>query len=306
MPRTAIDKRWRLRAAPAAITLLSLALVAASAFSASETTQRASATDPHAIPIGDGRVSTAGAERGWIYACTLGMGGGAFADGPWINGDGTYDLTEKAIVDGAVAWPQASFSAQRQGSTRTLSGNGLPAGATTGVYPIAASDDAYSYDRNPNSIRSQSVSYSVPSKPKKASSPSCLPFGAIGVARNGVPIFNGLDAANRDAVAHELQDACQGHPQQQGLYHYHAIPDCLTTGDKAGEHSKRVGWALDGFPIYGPQGVDGDELSVDDLDACHGHTHKIRIDGKRKRTYHYHATLEYPYTLGCFRGTPAT
>jgi len=22
--------------------------------------------------------------------------------------------------------------------------------------------------------------------------------------------------------------------------------------------------------------------------------------------YHYHATYEYPYTLGCFRGTPIT
>jgi hypothetical protein len=28
------------------------------------------------------------------------------------------------------------------------------------------------------------------------------------------------------------------------------------------------------------------------------------VNGKRVRTYDYHATLEYPYTLGCFRGTP--
>ena len=42
------------------------------------------------------------------------------------------------------------------------------------------------------------------------------------------------------------------------------------------------------------------------LDACHGHTHTVKIDGKRVRLYHYHATMEYPYTLGCFRGTPAS
>jgi hypothetical protein len=45
-------------------------------------------------------------------------------------------------------------------------------------------------------------------------------------------------------------------------------------------------------------------LSNADLDACHGHTGWIVRSGKRVRTYHYHATLEYPYTLGCYHGTP--
>jgi hypothetical protein len=27
-------------------------------------------------------------------------------------------------------------------------------------------------------------------------------------------------------------------------------------------------------------------------------------NGKLTRIYHYIATLEYPYTVGCFRGTP--
>ena len=40
-----------------------------------------------------------------------------------------------------------------------------------------------------------------------------------------------------------------------------------------------------------------------DLDACHGHTHAILWDGASKEMYHYHATWDFPYTIGCLRGT---
>jgi hypothetical protein len=40
-----------------------------------------------------------------------------------------------------------------------------------------------------------------------------------------------------------------------------------------------------------------------DLDVCHGTTSKIKLDGKLQRSYHYVATREFPYTIGCFRGT---
>jgi hypothetical protein len=44
-------------------------------------------------------------------------------------------------------------------------------------------------------------------------------------------------------------------------------------------------------------------LSSSDLDACHGHTHMIPWDGKMVMMYHYHATWDFPYTLGCFHGS---
>ena len=162
------------------------------------------------------------------------------------------------------------------------------------------SDDAYAYDRNPNTISAQSLNYSFPAQPEKGA-PKCM-GGQVGVAKNGVPIFNGLDAGNRDAAAWEVQDECDGHPQQSGQYHYHSIPACMNEGESKSEHSKLVGWALDGFPIYGPRGEDGEELTNNDLDVCHGHTHKVKLDGEKVRTYHYHGTAEYPYTVGCFRG----
>jgi hypothetical protein len=253
------------------------------------------------LPVGDGQVSTTGPARDYIYLCNQGgTGGGASSQGPWFNGDGTWDATEKTYVDGSVSWATATFSSEVSGDTRLLSGNGLPADHPTGTFPVSSTDDAYQYDRNPNTIRTQSLSWSLPTEPDKGS-PRCI-GGQVGVAKNGVPIYNGLDAGNRDAAAWEVQDRCGGHPQASGQYHYHSIPACINEGESKKKHSKLVGWALDGFPIYGPRDDDGDELSNNDLDVCHGHTHKVKVDGEMVRTYHYHGTAEYPYTVGCLRG----
>ena len=273
-----------------------------------------SPTNPSFLPIGDGKVTTAGPRRDYVYACRTGFipaggphpGGGAQVEGPWIRGDGSFDLTAKATVDGHVRWPDAKLRGTRTKRRRVLSGNGLPKGATTGNFPISAGDDAYTYDHNPNSIRAQSVRYSLPRHAKKAAKPACLSGGPIGIATNGVAIFDALDAEDRDAVAHETQDSCGGHPQRLGIYHYHAIPACLTKGESKHRASGLVGYALDGFPIYGPRGSGGKLLTNDDLDACHGQTSKVFSEGRWRRIYHYNATLEYPYTLGCYRGTPQT
>jgi hypothetical protein len=185
-----------------------------------------------------------------------------------------------------------------------LSGNGLPTNHTTGTYPVSPSDDVYQYDRNPNSIRAQSSDYGLPARPTKASSAQCIRGGAVGVLDSGVALFHAVDATGRDAAANEVQDSCDGHPQMAGVYHYHALPRCLKTGSKKA-HSRRIGWALDGFPIYGPRGEGGEYMRNSSLDACHGHTHAVKVDGRRQRLYHYHATMEFPYTVGCFRGEQA-
>lgn len=37
---------------------------------------------------------------------------------------------------------------------------------------------------------------------------------------NAAVIFNAFDAQGRDATAYEIQDRCNGHPQQSGSYSY--------------------------------------------------------------------------------------
>ena len=250
------------------------------------------------LPVGDGRYSTSPA-RGYVYTCrTTFEGGGAGAQGPWFNDDGTWDMTKKSTVDGSVSWPH-ELAVTLSGDSRVFGGNNLP-DHPTGRFPIEQSDDAYQYDRNPNSIADQNVSFTLDADPVPSDDPECV-GGSVGYMLSGGYLFNGFDAGGRDAVAWEVQDACNGHPQNTGVYHYHSLSRCAE-GSSVGGHSAVLGYAFDGFGIYGHFGVDGETLTNDDLDVCHGHTHSVEWDGVAQSLYHYHATYEFPYSVGCFRG----
>lgn len=286
------------------ITLAAVALVQTACGGDDASAAKVRDLDVTELKVANDNVRTTGAKRGYVYLCNRPNGrGGASREGPWIDGS-TWDYTEKLLVDGAVDWTEATYRQRVSGSTRTLTGNGLPTSHTTGTYPVSPSDDVYRYDRNPNTIRSQTVAYELPAKPRKASSAQCVSGGAVAVLDTGVAVFHAVDATGRDAAANEVQDSCDGHPQMSGLYHYHALPRCLKTGS-SGAHSKRIGWALDGFPVHGPRGEGGEYMRNSRLDACHGHTHTVKVDGRRQSLYHYHATMEFPYTVGCFRGEQA-
>jgi hypothetical protein len=68
--------------------------------------------------------------------------------------------------------------------------------------------------------------------------------------------------------------------------------------------TRLVGYALDGYGVYVVKSANGTLPTNTELDRCHGTTSVVQWDGKRRRIYHYVATLEYPYTVGCFHGTP--
>ncbi len=257
--------------------------------------------DPHAIPLGDGKVSAA-PQSGYVYSCrTAFRGGGAKHTGSWIQG-ATWDETRKITVQGAVSWLDARFNVRAAGSRRVVAGNALPTSGATGTFPVRRSDPAFQIDHNPNAIRPQDVSIELPLEPQAAALPACVPMGPIGITLQGVLLFNALDDAGRDAVAHEVQDRCNGHPEHQGRYHYHGPSPCVP-GIK--ETNTVIGFAFDGFPITGLIGADGREYTNSDLDECHGRVDIVQLDGKPVRTYHYAMTREYPYTVGCFRGAPA-
>jgi len=264
--------------------------------------QTASPTDLTRLPIGDGKVVTS-AQIGYVDSCqTTFGGGGATSTGAWYNASsGTFNLTIKPAVQGSVAWPAHSFSVTIAGATRQLVSNDLP-NHTSGTYPIATTDPAHQYDGNPNSILSQSIQFNVPANPVVAAGATCLSLGPIGVMLTGSVFYNALDAGGRDAVAHEILDACSGHPDQSGSYHYHAFTPCFT--DSGTGHSALVGYARDGFGIFGLRDVDGTLMTDAKLDACHGHSHSITWDGVTQTMYRYHMTYEYPYTLGCYKGAP--
>ncbi|EEY53173.1 uncharacterized protein PITG_06804 [Phytophthora infestans T30-4] len=167
-----------------------------------------------------------------------------------------------------------------------------------------------SYGSFPNaynrfSVYKQDYVFQFPRHPAIAGATTSLPRDTpIGVMVNGVPFFAAYSDVYGGAVvdtsnpAYSLLDKCNGLVDSGGDYRYYASPDCLLheLGDKAGQPSPLIGFAFDGFPLYGPYGENGQTPS--DLDACNG---RVGDDG----TYRYHVTLTAPYLLGCFRGTPA-
>ena len=204
--------------------------------------------DLTSLPLGDGKSTTSGPSRDHLYLCRLQQGGsGAQVDGPWIHGS-TYDLTAKSTVDGSVDWPGARFRAKIKKKVLRITGNGLPK-HTTGVFPVSPSDDAYKVDRNPNSIRSYTLAEKLTAKPKKAKRITCA-GGEVGIMRSGVKLFNAVDAGGKDAVAHEVQDNCSGHPQMQGVYHYHGLPACISTSTPQAVAGDRLGTRR--LPDHGP------------------------------------------------------
>jgi hypothetical protein len=261
------------------------------------------APDTSKLPLGDGLYRTS-PEVAHVFSCqTQFNGGGAFRDGPWIDNDSkTWDLSAKIAVRGNVK-RNVKHSLRRSRGKERISGDGLP--SRSGVFPVASSDPAYQYDRNPNSIRAYTLRVKLPANPKPASAPTCV-GGTIGVAVNGIPIYSAFDAGGRDAAAHEVQDRCTGHPQMSGQYHYHSLSHCWKDRGPAGGPSSLFGYALDGFGIYGPRDQKGRTLGTADLDACHGTTSRVKWHGKYRRIYHYVATSDFPYLVSCYRGTPIT
>ena len=169
-----------------------------------------------------------------------------------------------------------------------VASDGIPT-HKTGTFPNA---------KNPNTIQKQNYRFVIPREPHKAAKITPLPMGPIGVAVNGIPFYNPYNAEGRNAVEGmfaETFDSCCGHPDPQGRYHYHKYPVCVKSPfkDAPGEHSPLIGYAFDGYAIYGPNDDGG--APPKNLDECNGHTDDVR-------GYHYHVTTKFPYILGGYRG----
>ncbi len=253
------------------------------------------------LPVGDNKYTTDAAKQGFVFLCHTGgpNAGGAQTRGPWFSADGTtYDINKKIAVQGNVTWP-GNITMNVANGTRTITTNDLPKDHPTGVFPVASDDPAFSVDRNPNTIKAQSVTYTLAASPSIDSTPHCV-GGQVGVMLTGVELFDAFDAGLRDAGAWEVQDGCQGHPEITGSYHYHSLSSCNTD---TSVHTV-IGFALDGFPITGPKVGDHNVLTTADLDECHGIISTISLDGQDVTTYHYVMTQDFPYSASCFRAQP--
>jgi hypothetical protein len=128
---------------------------------------------------------------------------------------------------------------------------------------------------SPHTIAAKEQSYVFPRNPVYPSTTHAnAPTGTIGVLINGVLIYSpgdgksykvstGKNETSGDGLwnalawtAHggEFDDNGGAHPAPGGVYHVHCNPYGLYDSTNKTSHSPIIGFAFDGYPIYGPYG----------------------------------------------------
>ena len=243
--------------------------------------------------------------------------------------DAMLDVSDAAGPGAGYGMP--SLAAGCSDEHFVMEGNGLP------TYEFV--------QMTPNPLDEQDYHFELPADPVLADAPEDIPLlGVVGIAVNGLVFYGPNEAAQPadsawgDPVYNGITDGCTGHTANE--YHFHALAERCLTQDAVADPtpwtrdapdgsaaSPIIGFAWDGFPIYGKWGcLDADcsevaemtsgyvqvgdptrdawdayafEASDDPtvLDECNG---RVQPDG----SYGYHATDGFPYIVGCFAGEP--
>ncbi len=243
---------------------------------------------------------------------------------------------------GAIQIPVSTVSIATQGDWRIIRANGIP-DHVTGQFPNRG---------NPNTISSQNYNFTIAAKPQPAARPTSAGMTLFGVALNGVVFdpgaaewWNGDRSWQYEPLSGFINlglDQNNAHVQPTGAYHYHGLPSALLqklTGGK--QQMTFVGWAADGFPMYGPFAPTDAKLATSplktmksswrvkpgnrmggpggkhdgtfvadyeyvagrgDLDECNG---RMGVTPEFPNgTYYYVLTGEFPFIPRYFKGTP--
>ena len=145
----------------------------------------------------------------------------------------------------------------------------------------------------------------IPIIPTEATNKEETELGAVGMALNGVPIYNDYEGGGLlQENAWGTFDASGAHPGPNEDYHYHCEGTYLTV-----DNNNLIGFLRDGFPVYGRK--DMDDSYPSDLDVNGGHT-SVTADFSEE-IYHYHVSNEmystsglYVIKSGAYHGTKGT
>ena len=219
--------------------------------------------------------------------------------GIWVwDGDkpGLYALNDD-FWD-LMASQDYSFADADGNITITDPGKGAASSSTTANSCLeATADDSYH------------LQVLIPTSPEMLDTPTDLStISQVGLALDGVTIFGDAPSvADRGGLP--ALDACGGHIDPSGYYHWHFGAESIQSNlDTAGADvtcsvdqnaEALVGFAYDGYGIYGPE---EDRAIPDDLDECSGHVAETAEFGT---TYHYHLTYDSPNLPTCRVGATA-
>jgi hypothetical protein len=243
-----------------------------------------------------------------------------------LTGLGVGNRNFSSTADAARAAEQASKNARNEAPGREqhlLTEEELQAAADAALFPVPISVDPNALPAVVGFALNGVPFYSPFATTRNAQVDGWTPFSTAGTMD---VVAAGAGKSTRDYVVHDL---CGGRPDDTGSYHYHSSPLCgggpvppsagqtfktsenpaatpmswlgpaegaaQTAADRAAKrHSPKIGYAMDGYAIYGPLG-DGGEAPAD-LDQCNGREHPTL-------GYVYHVTPgKFPYVVGCFHG----
>ncbi|WP_420410874.1 YHYH protein [Roseibium sp.] len=240
--------------------------------------------------------------------------------------------------------PEAEASADItvDGNKRRIRANG---------YPIK-SPGSFPNRNNPHRISKKNYNLKVPLAPRKNGRATNAQGSVFGIALNGVVMDPGTaeywqnnrrSGWNYEAMGGACKlglDKYNAHVQPDGTYHYHGIPTGVLASEGGRSVPALIGYAADGFPIYGPYGYSNPQKKsgikklkssyrikngtrpsgpggryngkftqdwayvrgAGDLDQCNG---RFAVTPEYpKGTYHYVLTDQFPYIPRCWMGSP--
>ena len=224
------------------------------------------------------------------WVCTNG-------NGPWVkdfNEDyyGSNRANNNGVNSagggGSGPWFQCEVSFSEQNNKMVMESNGIPNHDFLSTLGCCADEMDYTAYITMNPVNDTTGGHSSTNCPAAAGRWECAPDrGAVAIGVNGVPIYGPEEGPGGDAVALHFdyfnEDRqpielgwCAGHSAGPNGYHYHYDANCIYwepgTNEEmsdydmskipTNQHSPIVGWAFDGFPIYGMYGFDDDGQTI--------------------------------------------
>ncbi|MES0879247.1 YHYH protein [Roseibium sp. SCP14] len=253
-----------------------------------------------------------------------------------------HEHLSEEIWDLLIPQAEASADITVNGNTRRIRANGYPI-KPPGQFPNR---------NNPSAISKKNYNLKVPLNPRKNSQATRARGGVFGIAINGVVMDPGTaefwqndrrSGWNYEAMGGACKlglDRYNAHVQPDGTYHYHGIPTGVVASSGGKSVPAMIGYAADGFPIYGQYGYsdpggksamkklkssyrvkNGNRPSgpggrydgkftqdwtyvagAGDLDQCNG---RFAVTPEYPNgTYHYVLTDTFPFIPRCWMGSP--
>ena len=197
---------------------------------------------------------------------------------------------------------RTNISINEKDGFRYIESDGL-ADHTTGKFPNSG---------NPNAISEQAYKFRMALKPEKKNTSTPSGHSTFGVAINGVPFDPGTaEYWNNDRSSNWNIEALTGgmnlgldrnnaHVQPNGAYHYHSTPVGILEKYNYRDKPVLLGYAADGFPVYGSYGyknATNSSSQLIELRPSYQIRQGSRSDGPRGR-YDGTYTRDYEYVDG--------